>query len=253
MAPLLLVSLLLFSGAAVVCRAHRPRTHFFTFGTADHRAAAHRNAKSAATHGFDVTHVFGPADIDATFKERNAAVLSQRRGYGYWAWKPYLVSRYLTYNASEGDFACYNDASYEIVSHNVLLVLQSAMLPNCSVLAFTSKPDEGEYPEIDWTKGDAFLLMNAAGGSDGDSRQAWMGFVCFIRNFDSIQFAHQWLTYMHDPRIVTDSKSTLAPDAPSFRENRHDQTVGSLLLKRWGCAAHTKFPRGIVYNHHLYG
>jgi len=46
----------------------------------------------------DEYYNYGPNDIDNEFKKKNIEILSQKRGNGYWLWKPYfiLVFLYLT-------------------------------------------------------------------------------------------------------------------------------------------------------------
>ena len=48
-----------------------------------------------------------------------------------------------------------------------------------------------------------------------------------------MNFIGEWLTYCKDPRIITDDKSIFGPEDKEFKENRHDQTVLSLLSKKW--------------------
>ena len=115
-----------------------------------------------------------------------------------------------------------------------------------------NKPIEPTFPEKAWTKRDAFLLMGVNESATRESVQAWCGFVCFKHSFVAFQFLSEWLTYTQDARIITDSPSTLLPETADFKENRHDQTVCSLLAKKWGVVMHD-FPPEPVYNHHLLG
>ena len=50
-----------------------------------------------------------------------------------------------------------------------------------------------------------------------------------------------------DERIITVQPSQLDRESPDMRENRHDQTILSLLLKKWGAGTRS-FPSGPVYN-----
>ena len=44
----------------------------------------------------------------------------------------------------------------------------------------------------------------------------------------------EWLAYAMDPRILTDIPNQMGkPNHSGFKENRHDQTVISLLSKKW--------------------
>ena len=45
--------------------------------------------------GFGRVLEFAPADLDADFRQRHAALLAVPRGGGYWIWKPYVIERAL--------------------------------------------------------------------------------------------------------------------------------------------------------------
>jgi len=56
--------------------------------------------------------------------------------------------------------------------------------------------------------------------------------------FYSLRFIGEWLTYNQDHRIATDLPTSIHPNDPIFTENRHDQTILSLLCKKWGIPMH---------------
>lgn len=248
----LFLVLCLFSVERVVATSH-----FITFGTPSHRPAAHRNAQSAKSPGgFDVATVLSPDYFqnDTSFTTRYADILELSRGYGYWSWKPYVLGKYMYHNASENDLVCYSDANYQTKKPFVSYIEAVLQLRQCKILMFTSKPSEGTYPERSWTKHDAFVLMNVPFHENYTmTHQVWAGFVCLVKNFETTQFVHQWLTYAGDERIITDAPSQFGSEDAAFRENRHDQTIASLLMKKWGCFVELTFPETYVYNHHLFG
>jgi hypothetical protein len=70
--------------------------HFITFATPDHMSFAEANAKSALdVGGFDTAKIYTMNDIDDYFKAKNADILNQPRGSGYWIWKPYIILKKL--------------------------------------------------------------------------------------------------------------------------------------------------------------
>ena len=228
--------------------------HLLTYATPSHAAAAARLTHSArATGGFDEAHAFGPTDLDAEYRRRNARVLELPRGAGYWIYKPYIIMRYMAYTAAPGDVICYIDSLYEFKQPFTAQMddwLRSSAVP---VALAVNKPDEITFYEKQWTKKDAFTLI---GGIDESSMretlQAWCGFICFRNTFDALQYVAEWYTYSTDARIVTDSPSVYGAESPDFKENRHDQTVCSLLAKKYNVTMHS-FPSGPVYNHHYFG
>lgn len=77
-------------------------------------------------------------------------------------------------------------------------------------------------------------------------QQVWAGFVVLRKSATTLQFVGEWLTYAQDEYIITDKRGAHA-NAAGFRENRHDQTVLSLLLFKWGIAAAPP-PEELIYN-----
>ena len=49
-----------------------------------------------------------------------------------------------------------------------------------------------------------------------------------------MEFAEEYLCYCQDERIITDNPNTMGlPNYPEFIQNRHDQSVSSLLAKKY--------------------
>lgn len=215
--------------------------HFITFATPDFMSFAEENVKSALSiGGFDTAKIYTMNDLDDNFKIQNSHILKYKRLGGYAVWKPYIIFKKLL-EIDENDILCYNDSKY-IWKTNVRK-LENNILSNKNIGVYTNKPNSGNYLEKQLTKGDAFLLMNIPNNSYGNdiknSAQAWSGFILLRKSFNPIRFISEWLTYNQDHRIATDSPSTIVPNDPSFFENRHDQTILSLLCKKWGIQMHT--------------
>jgi hypothetical protein len=215
--------------------------HFITFATPDFMSFAEENVKSALSiGGFDTAKIYTMNDLDDNFKIQNSHILKYKRLGGYAVWKPYIIFKKLL-EIDENDILCYNDSKY-IWKTNVRK-LENNILSNKNIGVYTNKPNSGNYLEKQLTKGDAFLLMNIQNNSYGNdiknSAQAWSGFILLRKSFNPIRFISEWLTYNQDYRIATDSPSVIVANDPSFVENRHDQTILSLLCKKWGIQMHT--------------
>jgi len=215
--------------------------HFITFATPDFMSFAEENVKSAlSVGGFNTAKIYTMNDIDDYFKSKNSHILNQQRGSGYWLWKPYIIFKKLL-EIDENDILCYNDSKY-IWKTNVRK-LENDILSNKNIGVYTNKPNGGNHIEKQLTKGDAFLLMNIPNNSYGNeiknSAQAWGGLVIFRKSFNPIRFVSEWLTYCQDHRIITDNPSVIVGNDNSFVENRHDQSILSLLCKKWGIQMHT--------------
>ena len=68
-----------------------------------------------------------------------------------------------------------------------------------------------------------------------DTRQYMAGIQIYRKTKYTIKFIQEWLHYCQDARIITDDQNTMGKENyPGFRDNRHDQTVLSLLIKKYG-------------------
>jgi hypothetical protein len=230
--------------------ASAPSYHLVTYATPSHLAAATRLLISAKRlGGFSHGKVYGPGDLDELYRARNAAILAAPRGAGYWIFKPYVILHYLLHSSSPGDYVCYMDSMYEFKADFRPWINDWTLAPPHIGLPL-NKPTEQLWLEKDWSKRDAFLLLGVNETETRETNQAWCGFIAFKHTDVAFRFVAEWLTYTQDARIVTDSPSTLLPETPDFKENRHDQTVCSLLSKKWGVVMRA-FPPDPVHNHHL--
>ena len=68
-----------------------------------------------------------------------------------------------------------------------------------------------------------------------DTNQYMAGIQIYKKTKHTIKFIQEYLHYSQDHRIVTDGPNTLGKENyPGFKDNRHDQTVFSLLIKKYG-------------------
>lgn len=170
---------------------------------------------------------YHPEDIDPAFREEHKDILSLERGDGYWLWKPYFIYKTLS-TLNEGDILVYSDSgSYYINSVRHLINTMNAA--KLDIMPFTLTT-----PEYLYTKRDAFILMGCDEPEYTTSFQRIGGFQVIRKTTYSMTFVEEWLKYACDARIITDSPSELGEDYPGFVENRHDQTVFSLLSKKYG-------------------
>lgn len=212
--------------------------HFITFGTDDYIPYATQNVKSALNIGkFDTSKIYTMNDIDQFYKQKNAYLLTFKRLGGYAVWKPYIILKHLV-SMDEGDVLCYNDSKYLWLKN--VRDFENDILKTNNIGVYSNKPNSGTHIEKQWTKFDAHVLMNIKKEpKTANSNQAWSGFIMLKKNIETITFVSEWLTYNQDYRICGDGKSLFGLNDPIFIENRHDQTILSLLCKKWGVPFYT--------------
>lgn len=65
--------------------------------------------------GFDTCKTFIMDDLDPEFRRNHSEILTQKRGAGYWLWKPYVIYRSLL-SMREGDILMYADAGSHFIA-----------------------------------------------------------------------------------------------------------------------------------------
>lgn len=192
-------------------------THLITFTDKSMTIAANICIKSALWNGFDNFNIYRPQDIDQEFMWQNKDILLQKRGAGYWLWKPYYILKALN-EMKEGDYLVYADAGVEFV--NSIHHITSRM--NGDIWLFGN-----QYQHVHWCKADVMKAINC-----WDSGSQVQASVIIIRNSQNAKtFVNEWLTWCTVSGMIDDSPSK-CPNHPEFQEHRHDQSVLTTLAYR---------------------
>jgi len=188
------------------------------------------NRKSALEIGeVDEHYSYTPNNIDDDFKEKNKEILMKKRGNGYWLWKPYFINKTIVEKLNNGDYLIYTDARMIYMNSSYLLI---DFLEKNNASMWMNKLT---LKETQWTKRDAFILIGVDKPFYYESNQYMAGIQIYKKSEYTVKFIQEWLYYCQDKRIITDNENSLGkPNYKDFRENRHDQSTLSLLIKKYG-------------------
>lgn len=231
-------------------------THLITFTDKSMTIAANICAKSAMANGCDCFTIYRPQDIDPEFMWQNKDILMQKRGAGYWLWKPYLIDRELK-KMKDGGILIYADAGIEFV--NSIKHITDRMEGDIWLFG-------NQYQHVHWCKADVFIpiLSNQYYNYQGKQAQAS---VIVIRNSQSArQWVDRWLLWCQLPGMIDDTPSKTL-NHPEFKEHRHDQAIATcwairddITLHWWpamyNCGAFTYDHSGyndtypVLFHHH---
>lgn len=203
------------------------------FGNSCYYHSQKINGKSGlAVGGFDQVICYTPKDIDSTFRQQNQKILSQKRGAGYWLWKPYFIQKTLE-TLKWGDYLFYCDAGAHFIA-SIDPLIKICEKSHQDLIVF-----ELELLERKWTKRDALILMDAEEDAIIETPQRIGGYHLWKKTPFLMNLVKEWLDYAQDERIITDLPNQLGqPNHPGFREHRHDQSIFSVLTKRHNIPAH---------------
>jgi len=210
------------------------RIHFITYGNHKFRWAKLRLTNSAKRLCvFNTVRSYGPSDLAPTFRSRLRPILREQRGGGYWLWKPYIIKHQLE-RINDGDILVYLDAGCTIDPrkgqrfHQYLEILDRS---EHSILSF-QLPDSMEQ---NWTVKECFSHFDIPADSPiRRTGQLISGILVMKKTKQLTQIINKWYqTAYYNPLIFTDHFNG-HPQCSGFRENRHDQSVLSVILKKHG-------------------
>jgi len=182
--------------------------------------------------GFDRVISYGRKDIDEVFYQKNKMILENPRGAGYWLWKPYIILKTLE-SVNEGDIIFYCDSGSHFISS--MEPLFELLTDAQDVIPF--QLDDVQL-EKKWTKRDAFILMGLDEPKYFDTPQRMGGFQLIRNSQFSLDFYREYLSFAQNPQIISDLPNKCGtPNYPEFKDNRHDQSIFSLLTKKYNLKA----------------
>ncbi|GFI21984.1 hypothetical protein IMSAGC011_00757 [Lachnospiraceae bacterium] len=194
------------------------------------RRAQKLNSKTAKQWGADKVIEYGPEDIDEIFRRRNQEILSVPRGGGYYLWKPYIYRK--AYDVlGEGDYLIYTDSGAVYINKIQYLIdcMEQEKVP---IMIFSL---EQERIEKGNTKRDAFVLTGCDETRYTDTPQSIGGYFVCKKMPEVEAFLDEVLYYAQDIRIISDRPNVMGlSNYKEFTDHRHDQSVISLISKKYG-------------------
>jgi hypothetical protein len=164
-------------------------------------------------------------DIDDDFKRTCSKHFGNPRGAGFWVWKPYFILKTLD-TLNDGDVLVYCDSG-SYFKDSIVPYIEKM---KGSIMLFY--PDNKGFIEKVWTKMD--ILEHLQVQDDTSilrSVQLEAGFILLKKSDISYRFILEWLELCKDYHLISDEAS-LKPNLWEFAENRHDQSLLSVLGKK---------------------
>lgn len=202
---------------------------FFTcYATAEFEAKQKQLCHKALMIGFDKDNFFHANDSwlkSTNFYKENENILKEKRGAGFWLWKPFLIKTALM-QIPENSILVYLDSGDTIdngfLEHLIPIMQKEDML----LLG-------GAYKNSDWTKRDCFYYMNCDTPEFHNATQLEAGVQIWKHTQKSLEILSEQLEYCTDRRILTDDANVCGlENIIGFQDHRHDQSVlTNLFLK----------------------
>ncbi len=181
--------------------------------------------------GFDRVIIYTPEDMDEEFRKINSRILSIRRGNGLWLWKPYFMLRALN-SVGDNDIVFYCDAASFFFSRAD------------DVINSMGEEDVwvSDLPLIEkqFTKEELFVRLGCHEEWFYNSNQIQASFLAIRKTEKGMRFAKEWLKLCCEIDNIlpdTDESNYIDKDY-NYIDHRFDQSILSLLSKKWSIIPH---------------
>lgn len=200
---------------------------FISFADKKYKNTLERIKNEAITSNFfDDVKIFNENNLP---QEMNDYCLKNFRGYGYWIWKPYLV--HITLNElKNNDILVYSDAGCTINKNGKERFSDYINLINNSDLGNISF--QMDHLEKTFTKGEVFNYFDAYDLLE--TGQIANSVIILRKNEHTNNIVKIWYeSCLNYRNLIDDSRNNILND-PTFRDHRHDQSVFSIIRKKYG-------------------
>jgi hypothetical protein len=204
------------------------KTHFITYS--DNNFVNQRiNLVNYASNIFDYAYGYTREWLEETsFYANNKELLDEKRGAGYWIWKPYVILDRLNL-IPENDIIFYLDCA-DVFTSGLSDFLKDYYTNNnvdC-LLAHGSTNKQKHY-----TKRDAFYLMGCDNSQYHEHTQLEAGMLCFKNTEKIRKIIKEWLDYCTNKNIISDLPNLHGDNLEGFIVHQSDQSVLSNLSLRY--------------------
>jgi FkbM family methyltransferase len=198
-----------------------------SFASTDFETFRQEMNASALKYGLDHFFSYDENWLKKTeFYKKNLKIFNHKKGYGFWLWKPFIISESLK-KVNDNDIVFYIDSG-SLVLLDPTPLIEISKVNKSGIVAFNCLPLTNQQ----WTKREVFVEM------DLDTEEFWyaphsIATVCLFRKTSfSINFVDEWLKECTKFNLISDTLNNHYPNIKGFIGHRHDQSVFSLLIKK---------------------
>jgi hypothetical protein len=204
---------------------------FITFGSHDNyikageRLLEQANKINIFTETLLYTPEFLKNDVDF-WNQHGEFIHKNNRGYGYWLWKPFIIKKTME-KMSNGDILLYLDCGCELGSSRKNELLKCIDVVKTDKIVGTTVSVEGDWnkmdliDKLDMNKPEYLITAQRQGGTN-----------LFLVCDETRNLVNEWYKLGCDYHNIDDSPSNIK-NLDGFKEHRHDQSIFSLLTKKY--------------------
>lgn len=170
---------------------------------------------------FDVIIPYQPHHIDPEYYQAHKEIFSQRRGGGYWLWKPYLIAKTLK-TMPENDVLVYADSSgvFRDGIYNLIDIIKDN-----NIIVFPNF-----HSNRSMVKREVVKIIANDDSSLLDKVQLDASLILIKNNTKTRAIIDEWLHYCENSTLLTDAPSE--DEYKDFKDHRHDQAILSVMYHK---------------------
>ena len=221
---------------------NKPKIHFITYANNVFETAKKRLISEAVNFNvFSTVKGLGPEDIPQEYMEKYGEILNMKRGGGYWIWK-HIIFKETFKRINDGEYLVYLDAGCCLNKHGKNRFFEYIKLLENSDYGIVNFQQSGKdnigglCMEKEWTIKEIFETVDVDIESEhANSGQYLGGILIFKKN----EHSKKYLEYVsniisNNSKLVTDEYNKNGRQITEFKDNRHDQSITSLVCKKMG-------------------
>jgi len=216
--------------------------HFITYGSGPFERAKNRLVQEATEFGeFKTIKGYSKEDLPEEFLQNNESIMREKRGGGYWIWRPIILMDALE-KVKENDYLVYLDAGCSLNKKGKKRFFEYITLLKNSeygVMSFQMSGNNGPGTleiEKKWTTKEIFdHFKQDMSGDIANSGQYLGGILVMKKNKHLMEYMKVFSdSVLQHKDLCTDMFNMEDHQIPEFIENRHEQSIASILRKIHG-------------------
>lgn len=211
--------------------------HFITYGDDNFKKSRERICKEAEnTKWFSTIKYYTNNDYSLDFYNKNKDILDNKVGGGFWIWKPYFIKKHLDL-INDNDYLVYLDSGCTINKDGYKRFkeyLDIVKNHNTGIIAF--QYTNNYFTEKVWNTNEIFNYFNVKDNKKIiDSFQILGGVQIIQKKQKSVEIINKWYSVITDNINLFTNYYNENQDKSYFKDNRHDQSVQSVIKKLYNC------------------
>jgi len=207
--------------------------HFVTYGNEMYNNSKKRLREESINSGwFDSTTIYGPENLSQEFKHEFSDILKRPRGAGYWIWKFDIIKQQLT-KLANNDILIYIDAGCSInINGKTRFNEYIEMLNNSneSIISFQMPHIENKY-----TNKELFHHFDMNVNDNNGKSGQFVGGILIMKNTDKMmKIIDECINVLRTDHLLVTDHYNKNGQCNDFIDNRHDQSILSLVRKKHG-------------------